>query len=154
MAGVSRNPNFVMPHVRAFNSAAISIPNAAFTAVTLNSERWDTGTATEQHSTSSNTDRLTCRQTGLYVIGANIEWDFSAAGERIVSFILNGTTEIARVRSAPSAGETAQNINTQYRLTSGDYVNCQVFQNSGGTINARQSGAQYGPEVFMSYLSA
>jgi hypothetical protein len=153
MAGVSRNPNFVMPHVRAFNSANISIPNSAFTAVTLDSERWDTGTATEQHSTSTNTDRLTCRQTGLYVIGANIEWASSALGERIVSLMLNGSTEVARARQAPSAGETAQNIHTQYRLTSGDYVNCQVFQNSGGALNAQSSSA-YAPEVFMCYLSA
>ena len=153
MAGVSRNPNFVMPHVRAYNSANVSIPNGAFTAVTLDSEYYDTGTSTEQHSTSTNTDRLTCRQTGLYVIGANIEWTFNAVGERIVSLMLNGSTEIARVRSAPSAGEVSLITTTQYRLTSGDYVNCQVFQNSGGALSVRATAA-YSPNVFMSYLSA
>jgi hypothetical protein len=158
MAGVTRNPNFVMPHVRAYNSANLTITNGTFTAVTLDSERWDTGTATEQHSTSSNTDRLTCRRTGLYSITASFQWTANITGDRILSIRLNGSSsdEIGRDRSAPASATeiTCQSVNTQWRLADGDYVSAYVYQESGGSLASQVGSGKYGIEFSMAYLSA
>lgn len=136
------------PHVRVYNSAAIThAASGAFQALTFDSERWDLGTATEQHSTTAATGRLTCRAKGVYMIGGTVQWDADATNIRILGVLLNGTTEIARDRRTAIAN-LEQTIAIQYRLAEGDYVELQAYQNSGGnrTISA---GLVYSPEFYM-----
>src|SRR4051794_16526480 len=58
----------VLPSCAVYNDAAQSIPDGALTALTFNTEHFDTDSI---HSTSSNTSRLTCQTAGIYVITAS-----------------------------------------------------------------------------------
>lgn len=138
---------------RAFNSANISIPNNTNTALTFDSERFDTDTI---HSTSSNTDRLTATTAGKYVISCTATWAANTTGQRRMYLELNNTTTIANVadKDVVGAGATADadELTTIYDLAATDYVRCFVHQNSGGALNI-STLAQYSPEFMMHKLN-
>lgn len=136
-----------VPQARVFNSANISIADSTFTALTFDSERYDNGSL---HDTGANTSRLTAPITGLYAIGACLQWAASAAGRRQARLRLNGTAYIDMIEHAPSAAgaTTVQDPGTDYRLTAGDYVEVVVFQSSGGALNV-EAAANYSPEFWM-----
>lgn len=141
-----------VPQVRAYNSAAIAIPNTTVTAVTLNSERWD-DTANPMHSTSANTSRLTCFIPGLYVIDGHNQWAAAAGGVQRysairITFAAGGTTtpaEQVKTNSATLLHQTS--VHEQYRLAAGDYAELVVFQDSGGNLNVTS------PELAMHWVS-
>jgi hypothetical protein len=131
---------------RVYNDANISINNDTTTTLTYNSERFDDDTI---HSTASNTGRLTCVHAGTYLITANVCFAANATGCRMVLFLLNGATEIARHRvSAASAGATVLSLTTTYKLAATDYVQCRGYQNSGGALNVEYQ-ANYSPTFGM-----
>lgn len=145
-----------LPQARVYNSANISIPSgtASYTALTFNSERYDQGTATEQHSTSSNTSRLTCREAGLHGIGGHIRYASNVTGIRDLAIRLNGTTLIAvDRRGAAATGGTYISIATEYRLAVGDYVELVTLQNSGANLNVEVEGND-SPEFWFSRKSS
>lgn len=122
---------------RVYRSSTQSINNITWTAITFDSETRDDGGF---HSTSSNTDRMTAPATGWYQISANIEFVASSTGSRMVRFYLNGTTEIARAALASIATySTFVPLTATYYLTASDYVTCDVFQDSGGSLNVGTS---------------
>lgn len=122
---------------RVYRSSTQSVNNISWTAITFDSETRDDGGF---HSTSSNTDRMTAPATGWYQISANIEFVASSTGSRMVRFYLNGTTEIARAALASIATySTFVPLTATYYLTASDYVTCDVFQDSGGSLNVGTS---------------
>ena len=66
---------------RVYNNANISIPDSTVTALTFNSERWDTDSI---HSTVSNTSRLTAQTASKYDIKGNIKWASNSTGTRLI----------------------------------------------------------------------
>lgn len=139
-----------VPQARVFNSAAIATTTAVVKVVTFDSERFDNGGL---HSTSSNTSRLTAPITGLYEIGACVEFASNATGYREVYFTLNGATAIAvDVRPAVNGQATVLPLSTQYRLVAGDYVEVNALQTSGGNLNVN-AAANYSPEFWMTRLA-
>lgn len=146
----------IYPQARVYNNAAISIADNTPTALTFNSERWDYYPAgyTEQHSTSSNTGRLTCRVAGSYLIGGSIEFAANATGFRAVGIRLNGSTSIAESgHNAPIATFPLRvSLSSAYRLAVGDYVDMAVYQNSGGSLNVNASG-NFSPEFWFVWTS-
>lgn len=131
---------------RAFNSGNISIPNTAWTIITLDSEHWDHN---DLHSTVSNTGRLTAVVDGLYLIVAQIRWASNGTGIRGFRIELNGTTEIGKVQDDPSGGgATIQDATTIYPLDAGEYVQMLGFQTSGGSLNTERI-VDHAPEFMM-----
>lgn len=137
--GATRNNVFLPNHswalgARAFNSGAQSIPDAAETKLTFDSERWDTD---DCHSTSVSSGRLTANTAGMYVISASIAFADNATGRRKVSIRWNDATLIAQEsQPASTAGDsTYMTVSTIYKMAAGDYVEVQVYQNSGGALN-------------------
>lgn len=123
--------NPVLPQARVYNSVNIGIPDSTGTALTFDSERYDNG---DLHSTSVNTSRLTAPVTGLYSMGASIEWGINAVGIRQLLLRRNaGAFIVADLRAAVSAIQ--QSVHTEYRLAAGDYVEVVVVQTSGGALN-------------------
>lgn len=120
-----------------YNSASISISNNTETALTFDSERFDSDAL---HSTVTNTSRITIPtgMAGRYFIWGNVEWAFNSTGYRLVSIRLNGTTALSVVRvTAPSGTLVEQmNISSLYQLAAADYVEMTVIQTSGGALNA------------------
>ena len=131
---------------RAYNSAAISVPNNTLTDLTFNSEYWDTDTI---HNTSSNTGRMTIVHGGTYMIVGQVEWAAAAGGRRQILIVLNGATTIAVAENdnvPAGAVNLQQTVATVYQLVAGDYVTLRVFQNSGGALNVNAQ-ANWSPEL-------
>ena len=91
----------ISPSARAYNDAAISIPNATTTALTFNSERWDTNTI---HSTVTATGRLTAVTAGVYNIFGHVRFASNNTGSRIVSIRLNGSQHYGNFRQEAVQG--------------------------------------------------
>lgn len=133
------------PLVLAAETANQSIPNITTTALTYTAaDLYDTQA---QHSTSTNTSRLTVGtgNTGLYLIHASGMWASNATGYRWAAIRLNGTTELYRMTSNAVNGDVhAWQVSGFYRLTSAtDYVEVIVYQSSGAAlniVNATQNG--------------
>jgi hypothetical protein len=126
---------------RVFNSTDIAVPQLAvgeWKTLTFNSERWDTANL---HDTATNTSRLKAPVAGKYYIFANITWETPlGSGFWGLRLVLNGKTAIGE-QTLPNNGasfRTSMAIGTVYALNAGDYVEAQVYQNSGGTVAVKQ----------------
>lgn len=119
--------------VRVYNSANISIPTNDHTALTFDSERYDTDTI---HDLVTNPSRLTCKTAGKYLIISGIRFDGNVAGYRVNQIRLNGATLIA-VLSHSNLDIQGQNMiaSTIYDLAVDDYVEAVIYQNTGGDLN-------------------
>jgi len=142
------------PAVHVYHSAAQSIPNATFTALSFDSERFDTaaGAAATHHDTVTNNGRLTCLYAGKYQITANIEFATSGAGSgiRVVELSLLGATAIARTGIAitTAAVTPVLTVTTLYDLAVNDWITVRVLHDTGGALNVNASG-NYSPEFMM-----
>lgn len=131
---------------RAYNSGTQTLTTATYTAITLNSERWDDD---GYHSTSVNTSRLTAPVSGRYHIGASLGFASNATGVRQLLLQVNGTTVIARdERGAVNGDNTRITIHTLYELAAGDYVEMVGYQSSGGNL-ATEATAAVTPEFWI-----
>jgi len=134
---------------RVYNNANISVNDSTLTKLTFNEERWDDETI---HDTGSNTSRLTCVTAGTYLISGNVSFALNTAGFRLARILLNNTTVIGSVTvQAVQTDVTIVNVSTVYPLVAGDYVELQVYQTSGGALNALAS-ANYSPEFMIARL--
>ena len=131
---------------RVYNDASEVIPNGGWHAVSFNSERWDTDNI---HDNSTNNSRLTCKTAGLYVITFNGEFPGAASGRAVARILLNGATVICMMSNLlTSLGPIRMNPSTVYTLSINDYVEVQVYQESGGDLNLA-AAANYSPEFLM-----
>src|SRR5262245_54039385 len=139
---------------RVFNSADVTVPNmnpGEWTSLTFNSERWDTANL---HETATNSGRLKAPAAGKYYIFANITWESPiASGLWGLRLQLNGQTVIADkgVTNTETPCRMSMAVGTLYALVAGDYVEVQVFQNSGNPLLIRSIPATL-PEFGMAKL--
>jgi hypothetical protein len=122
---------------RVFNSADVTVSSlkpGEWTSLTFNSERWDTANL---HETATNSGRLKAPVVGKYYIFANITWE-SPIGSGVwgLRLQLNGKTVIAEQTLPNTAApfRISMSVGTLYSLAAGDYVEVQVFQNSGNPL--------------------
>ncbi|MGE5594324.1 MAG: hypothetical protein ACM3X3_11695 [Betaproteobacteria bacterium] len=134
------------PAARVYHNAAQSIPNATWTTLAFNSERFDTDNI---HDTATSNSRLTCKTAGKYLISLSLRFASNATGLRQAQVMLNGTTRIALVSQNPISGDpTIVNVSTVYSLSAGDYVEALAYQSSGGALDVEYAIA-YSPEFMM-----
>lgn len=143
---------------RAYHSADVIIATATSTTLALDSERYDTD---RFHDLVVNNSRITIPAGlgGKYLLTATVAWFGNATGWRIVSFQINGGGNFpARVSIAPGSAATAlyMNLTTIYDLAAGDYVEVQVYQDSGVglTLFGNVSAPNYSPEFSIHRLGA
>lgn len=127
------------PSVRAIANAVTAVANATWTSVALaGTDRFDTDAF---HNPASNNSRLTIPsgEDGLYLIGGNAEVQSNDTGQRGIRILLNGATRIGGetlVNATTNSNSTRLHAGpTLYRLVATDYVELQVWQNSGGSLN-------------------
>ncbi len=130
---------------RVYNNADITIANSTETALTFNTERYDTDSI---HSTSSNTSRLTCQTAGKYLIIGQASFYNNNTGIRTIVIKLNNTTSIGQDLRAAPVGDVWFGTSTKYNLSVGDYVELKVVQTSGDNLDVR-SAAAAAPEFMM-----
>ncbi len=136
---------------RVYKSLSQIISNSTWTAITFDSELFDTDTI---HSVSSNTSRLTCKTKGVYTISGHIEFaeDDPAVGYRAVAIKLNGTTYIAKVDKELCNINPCFSITTLYELAVNDYVELFVYHTSGAALDVNAQ-AQWSPHFAMQRIS-
>lgn len=140
-----------LPGARVYNNANIAIPSGAWTALTFNSERFDTDGI---HETVGSTGRLTCRTAGKYIIGGGAQFADSAAGTRRVFGILLNSGSFIAIGSSPFAatygGSVA--IATLWSMAVGDFVEFLVTHDVGAPLNITYSPT-FSPEFWMQRVS-
>lgn len=120
--------------------------NNAWAAWPFNSERYDYGTL---HSTATNTSRLTASAKCVYAITGHISFPTNTTGERGIRVRENGATVIAvELEEAIGTFAHVMSIATLYELDTNDYVELQLFQNSGGSLGITNA-SNYSPEFAM-----
>jgi hypothetical protein len=130
---------------RVYNSGNITCTTGAETKLTFDSERYDTDSI---HSTVSNTDRLTCKTAGKYLISGMAAFA-SGSGDRTILVYLNNTTIIGFVKfGGTSASTDGIHVSCIYDLNVSDYVDLRVVQGSGGDLDVL-AGGNYSPEFMM-----
>lgn len=117
------------PQFAARGAATQNVNTSTDTVLTAGTEDYDSD---GMHSTSSNTGRGTVATAGKYRANAVIAWDSDTTGRREVRFLVNGTTQHVVGVTAAVASLT-QNVSKMLVLAAGDYVEVQVWQNSGTT---------------------
>ena len=139
---------------RVFNSTDVTVPQlkpGEWTSLTFDSERWDTANL---HETATNSGRLKAPVPGKYYIFANITWETPiGSGLWGLRLQLNGKTVIAEETLPNTAApfRVSMSVGTRYALAAGDYVEVQVFQNSGSLLLIRHISAT-SPEFGMAKL--
>lgn len=113
-------------------SSGQSISNATYEAISWNSETSDTP---GWHDLVTNPERITVDVDGVFLITANIRFGANATGYREIAISKNGTKERYDSRNAQSAGWTNLTISGVFELSSGDYLEVEVYQTSGGSLN-------------------
>jgi hypothetical protein len=138
-----------VPSVRVYNSTLATATSNTLHTINFDSERYDTNS---MHSTSSNASRLTCKQSGTYSIGGNIDWNTNVNGDRQLLIYHNASTIIAATRQNPGiSGNCNQSLYTQFYLSSGDYVELVARQTATADISILAS-PNYSPEFFMNKI--
>jgi hypothetical protein len=131
----AKSSNFVGCSV--YNSVGQTIANNTATALTFDSEFFDTDTF---HSTATNTSRITIPAGlgGKYQINFGYRWAGNATGStRIARLYLNGANANKDLTdNVATNAEIIQNRSFIYNFTAGDYFEVFVTQNSGGNLVA------------------
>lgn len=121
--------------VRLANTSTQSITNSTETVLTFDTELHDYDA---MHSTVSNTSRITIATPGVYDVVAALAWDANVTGDRIIRIMVDGVVIVSDARRAlatagVSLGHTI--CAPAMPLNAGQYVECRVWQNSGGALN-------------------
>lgn len=144
---VQRNLRQPTPNARVRrNAAAQVITNATLTAITFDTEVWDVGNLWKVGTPT----RLTASVTGLWVVGANVQFQVSAVGQRQIRLVQNAALNFT-VKNQMTNTDGNQPILDTYgftRMVAGDYVELYVYQNSGGNLNV-EGGADYTAVLWM-----
>lgn len=133
------------PVCSVFHSTTQSVATGGTgTIMSANSENFDNDA---MHSTVSNTSRITAQTAGRYLLTANADFASNTTGTRQIQFRLNGSTFFATVRINAITGGFLSIVQTTATvvLAVGDYVETNLFQNSGGSLNStlREFAALY-----------
>lgn len=124
------------PTAKMRNSITQSIANTTATALTWDTEDYDTAGG---HSTVTNTSRYTVQTgyAGKYRLNATVFYAGNATGDREVFFFKNGAAIAGSQNNAIPGAASACSAQSQVlvQLAVGDYVEAYTFQNSGGALS-------------------
>lgn len=141
--GLKYSPAQTLHGVSLYDSGSVqSLANNTATALTFNSENYDTD---GYHSTSSNTSRITIPSGlgGYYLITvSNLTWDLNGTGRRGFSINKNGALAAYGIDIAGHASIYVGNTGSfVLNLAVGDYIEIYATQTSGGNLNVYKRDA-------------
>ena len=132
--------NYVTPFCSVYHNVNQSVATGVLTTLSFNSERADTK---GMHDLENNNSRLTCKESGKYLITANVTFSMlSAVGARSLNLRLNGNTFIAHINNTPPAAnvEVGMNVSTIIELNENDYVEVVVWQATDSSLSIIYTG--------------
>ncbi len=116
-----------------------SIPSASATSIQFNAEVFDTDA---YHSNSVNPNRITVPAgfDGYFHVTAQVYWDNADTdGVRIIYIKVNGgASAFAQAYDQAQTTDFIQKVSVTLELDAGDYVEVNVYQNSGSALDAHQ----------------
>lgn len=125
----------LMYSTKAYQTTGVSIPANTWTDVTFDSEEWDDA---NWHSTSANTNRITVDFTGRVQVIANYAANSTSNTNVGIRIQKNGVTVARSLNAAPASSSELHQcvLAAEVPVTPGDYVNIQVYQNTGGAVTS------------------
>jgi hypothetical protein len=135
------------PHDGANCSGGQSIADATDEALLFSAEEFDQdGThIADPACVNPLRSRLTAPLTGLYEIGAGVEWPSNNAGTRTLEVRKNALEPLATERTdAVSGAATVQTVQTLAHLEEGEFVEAVVRKTGGGSLTVS------GPQAYLS----
>lgn len=141
-------------YAKAYHTANVSVPNATFTELAMDTTLAEAGG--NLHNPASNPERITipAGAAGGYVVGGAAFFAANATGRRVIRIQKNGTVTVVREdKQAVSTSGASTGIlgSTMTYLEEGDYITCQVYQDSGGALNVNGL-AEYSPQVWVARI--
>jgi hypothetical protein len=130
-----------------YRSTAQSIATSTLTLINFDQEAFDPNNL---HDNVVNNTRITARVAGVYLIIANIEFAANAVGRRVVQIYKNSIDVIGNFQLSTTHGTQSDRIITSCiaLMAANDFVQCRVFQDSGGALNVQATTA-YSPYFSM-----
>ena len=137
-----------------------SLTNLAFTTVGATSTSADQWTTVQNLGTiftiGATTGKITVSATGRYSIYGKIRTDSNTTGRRLFAINRNATVETIAAIAVPAAANQSPNLTLavpSFRLTTGDTLELQLYQDSGSAraLSASTSTPQY---FIVEYLGA
>lgn len=120
------------------HSTTQSLTSGATGAVTFNTETYDTDT---MHDPTTNPDRITITQAGIYLITGHLEFASNATGHRLAGIVVSNSYQARQHVPAVNGDETRLSVVALQRLAVGDYIQLYALQNSGGALNVQSGNA-------------
>lgn len=119
----------------AYRSSTQSISNAAWVSLAFDSNLYDYGPV---HSTSVNNTRFTAPATGEYHVVGQVTFSADSTGQRGIRILKNSYVAAGYTFVNATAGshQTYLNVSASIEMTAGDYVEVQVYQNRGSSLNS------------------
>ena len=114
-------------------TAKKKVPNATGTAIAWDSDEGALCFNEGQCWTSTNKSRFVAPSEGLYRLGFSIRWAGTAAGERLVSVTVNGSSLNKVAEFQGSSSNKSEFCQASAWLKGGDYLEARVFQETGAT---------------------
>ena len=130
----AKSPNFVGASM--YKSSAQAIPSSVWTAITFDSEEFDTDSF---HSTSTNTSRITIPtgMGGKYLFTGTMIWQQNGLNNRALAIYKNGSTSKQLFLNRPDSDfNTEVSYATIISVAAGDYFELLTYQDTGGNLNA------------------
>lgn len=139
------------PYARVTHSAAQPLAHSTFTTLAFDTERQD---PFGMHDPVLDNSRLTVAHDGFYILGAQVVFASNTTGARIALLRVNGGGYVGRFSYIPSVGGHQHTVSatTATFLAAGDFVEAQVWQNSGGALDV-QVASGYSPELWIALLT-
>lgn len=126
-----------IPHVCiATLSSDTGISNSSPTNVNWTSENSDNASL---HSTSSNTERIYYKRSGLYEFYGNFRWADNSTGRRNV-LIADSSLSAISISTKGASSSSEDSVAAIISVTAANYAYGQVFQNSGSSLNLTSFG--------------
>lgn len=99
--------------------------------------RWDNDSI---HSIVSNTDRFTATRDGFWMVGCHIRWDTDAVGQRGLRLKKYPADEVLQTEDKlATAGADYMHIVDLIEMETGEYIEWEVYQSSGGNLDIQSS---------------
>jgi len=115
--------------VKVTRSSAQTIPNTTYTKIQFDSELFDTNSEFD----STTNYRWTCVTPGYYRVSANVR--LAGVTGVVLKLVKNGTTDLSISAPVSATGDQTVNCADVVKFTTGDYLEAQVYHNSGASKN-------------------
>jgi len=118
------------PTVRVFRTGVEALSNGVVKILTPNNREWDNNFFWDE---TANQSRLTVRSSGVYLVGAQVEFTNITGGRRAVQLIANGT-KIVGDQTVTQANVNLQRLTpvTLWAFETNDYIEAAAFANVAG----------------------